>query len=745
MPQRNVATNFTFEQQRQEINLLAADFWTHKTGTDTAAPTYLKHDGSNAFTGQTLNVPNAFTINSDSGSGTVTISGNLDVTGTTTTVSSANLEVTDKNILIAKGSTSDAQSDGAGITIDSATDITFNFVDAKDALVSSIGLEGTTFLKAPYGQFIGSGTPTGGQGVEINAPDTNTGQIISYDRANTAYKELRLKGSSVGIYGGTSNALVGSFSSTGLDVTGTITSSDDVTITGANKSFKSESSNSGDYVRMYAGGGTGKWDIYGNGANLRFSDNDSAGSVVFDQMVNANGGITGDLTGAASQVALGNDSSGTSVKRVLFSSADTGNVTVQADTSNGITYKPSDGELSVMKLEVNGDISCGSSIGINGSGGSDYPLHVYSGQKYLVALKNSASNSGNGYPWLVNDSTQGGQNSLIVHFNGIGDRFIVRENGSCSTIGDLQVGTDTAHSGARLTADGNIKLTQASSNTRRIFALPGTSAYALNSSGGCAIGFTRNSNNDDFLIFETHKQGASHAERMRITHEGYLHLGGVSQGTNKVGGQSTTGQDHDPIFKLLTQTNNSWLMQLRSDTSTGSNGIFMRAGSGTDDYTMYLTGKDENDKHLLVRGDGYVTKPRQAYFHAYGTPTSSNFTNYNNSWHSFANVDSNNRSCYDNSSGRFTAPVDGFYWFSAGLWCSNSDNSAGSYVLALLRQNAGGGGAISFAGCSHRTEKNQLMVSAGIYMTATQTVRVEFNGSIQSSTPRNYFSGYLVG
>ena len=114
MPQRNVATNFTFEQQRQEINLLAGDFWTQKGIVDTAASTYLKHDGSNDFTGQTLAVPNAFTINANSGSGTVTISGNLDVTGTTTTVSSANLEVTDKNILIAKGSTSDAQADGAG-------------------------------------------------------------------------------------------------------------------------------------------------------------------------------------------------------------------------------------------------------------------------------------------------------------------------------------------------------------------------------------------------------------------------------------------------------------------------------------------------------------------------------------------------------------------------------------------------------------------------------------------------------
>ena len=301
MPQRNVASNFTFEQQRVEINNLAQDFWTHKTGSDTAAPTYLKHDGSNAFTGQTLNVPNAFTINSNSGSGTVTISGNLQVDGTTTTVNTATMDVVDKNITIAKGSANDAAADGAGITIDSATDITFNFVDAKDALVSSIGLEGTTFLKAPYGHFIGSGTPTGGQGVEINAPDTNTGQIISYDRANTAYKELRVKGSSVGVYAGTSNSLVGSFSSTGLSVTGTVTASDDVTITG-NKTLKIESSSTDDYVRIYAGGGTGKWDIYGNGANLRFSDNDSAGSVVFDRNVDANGGLdttdinaTGDI------------------------------------------------------------------------------------------------------------------------------------------------------------------------------------------------------------------------------------------------------------------------------------------------------------------------------------------------------------------------------------------------------------------------------------------------------------------
>ena len=46
--------------------------------------------------------------------------------------------------------------------------------------------------------------------------------------------------------------------------------------------FISNSSSSGDYIRLYASSGTGKWDIYGNGANLRISDNDSAGKVQID-------------------------------------------------------------------------------------------------------------------------------------------------------------------------------------------------------------------------------------------------------------------------------------------------------------------------------------------------------------------------------------------------------------------------------------------------------------------------------
>ena len=143
MPQRNVATHFTFEQQRQEINLLASDFWTQKQTVDNAADTYLKADGSVSTTaaltlGGNLVVPNAFTINPDSGNGTVTISGNLQVDGTTTTLNSTTLEIADKNLVIAKNAANDAAADGAGITIDSGDGSkTLNWIDSSNNWTSS--------------------------------------------------------------------------------------------------------------------------------------------------------------------------------------------------------------------------------------------------------------------------------------------------------------------------------------------------------------------------------------------------------------------------------------------------------------------------------------------------------------------------------------------------------------------------------------------------------------------------------
>jgi len=67
----------------------------------------------------------------------LTITGNLTVNGSTTTISSSTLSIADKNIELAKGSTTDAAADGGGLTIHAAADYTLNWVAATAAWTSS--------------------------------------------------------------------------------------------------------------------------------------------------------------------------------------------------------------------------------------------------------------------------------------------------------------------------------------------------------------------------------------------------------------------------------------------------------------------------------------------------------------------------------------------------------------------------------------------------------------------------------
>jgi hypothetical protein len=70
--------------------------------------------------------------------GNAVITGNLTVNGTTTTLSSTEVVVADKNIVLANVTTpTDVTADGAGLTIRGTSDKTFNWVDATDAWTSS--------------------------------------------------------------------------------------------------------------------------------------------------------------------------------------------------------------------------------------------------------------------------------------------------------------------------------------------------------------------------------------------------------------------------------------------------------------------------------------------------------------------------------------------------------------------------------------------------------------------------------
>jgi len=112
------------------------------------------------------------------------------------------------------------------------------------------------------------------------------------------------------------------------------------------------------------------------------------------------------------------------------------------------------------------------------------------------------------------------------------------------------------------------------------------------------------------------------SEKVRITSNAQLRLGNLGHSTSKVGGQAITAQDYDPYFKLYASTNNHWLMQLRSDTATGGNGIFLRSSNSSSNYSMFVTGYDESKPHIVARGDQRVgigtTNPR-THLHVEGS------------------------------------------------------------------------------------------------------------------------------
>jgi len=104
---------------------------------ETVYPTFV--DGATGSQG--IETDTGLTYNPSTGLVTavgLTLSGDLTVNGTTTTINSTTLAVDDKNIELGTVDTpSDTTADGGGITLKGATDKTFNWVNSTDAWTSS--------------------------------------------------------------------------------------------------------------------------------------------------------------------------------------------------------------------------------------------------------------------------------------------------------------------------------------------------------------------------------------------------------------------------------------------------------------------------------------------------------------------------------------------------------------------------------------------------------------------------------
>lgn len=169
------------------------------TGVSSITGTANEITASSSTGAITLSLPSSLTATN------LTLTGNLTVEGTTTTIDTTNLAIKDKQIELAKGSTTNAGAEDGGLLLKALADKKFTWLTTPDAWTSSVNLnvasgktykvDGTDVLS---GSTLGSGITTSSlTTVGTITSGTWNGSVIgsSYGGAGTVSGVLKANGS----------------------------------------------------------------------------------------------------------------------------------------------------------------------------------------------------------------------------------------------------------------------------------------------------------------------------------------------------------------------------------------------------------------------------------------------------------------------------------------------------------------------------------------------------------------------
>jgi hypothetical protein len=232
-----------------------------------------------------------------------------------------------------------------------------------------------------------------------------------------------------------------------------------------------------------------------------------------------------------------------------------------------------------------------------------------------------------------------------------------------------------------------------------------------------------------------------HTSRMTLAHDGKLGVGTDSPGEKldvngdmRVRGSGST----------IGGANVANAAILVGDTSTGlgidTNEIYSKGDNlylGVLDASSNIVFRLNNNVLMNITTDGYVTKTSTPRFHVYDSPS----FNGSDVAVNFGNTLMNVGSHFSNSNGRFTAPIAGSYMFTAGIWSQNGA-TGGSRFIALTKN-----GTDQMAGSNNANiTQEQLTIACVFDLAVNDYIELRRSGlNVQNSTPRNYFSGYLLG
>jgi hypothetical protein len=154
----------------------------------------------------------------------------------------------------------------------------------------------------------------------------------------------------------------------------------------------------------------------------------------------------------------------------------------------------------------------------------------------------------------------------------------------------------------------------------------------------------------------------------------------------------------------------------------------------------YMNFQTSGTDRMVIDPSGRITTPAQPSFMA--NSTNSNTSGQDIIWNT---TTQNVGSSYNTSTGKFTAPIAGFYYFHAhGLW---NNASSGDMRIALYR-NAAGFDGMRFISQKAANVWQTWVIDGVVYMSANDSasIRIEqATGGMHTDAGYNQFSGYLLG
>jgi len=308
----------------------------------------------------------------------IIVSGNLDVQGTTTTIDTTNLDVKDKNITL-NYSTGDssASANGAGITIQDAVsstqDATLTWNTANDSFNFSHNLNFADNIKAQFGA--GNDLQIYHDGNNSRVEDTGTGGLrliggnfVSLQSTSGENMVVATENGAVTLYHN-NNAKLATTSS-GIDVTGTVTA--DTHFTSSDSNATLSSSGSGGYVYLRPNGNgtaTGETRIDTNGL-LKVNSIDTSHGLEIAQSTNTGYAPASILLRATQSTARGGGiySYNTQTDNGWYSGTLYNNTDKWAVTfANGTSFNSAIAQTTYAKFTVhsNGNVDIAGTANVN--------------------------------------------------------------------------------------------------------------------------------------------------------------------------------------------------------------------------------------------------------------------------------------------------------------------------------------------------------------------------------------------